>query len=542
MNMKTVMSSDARIIRMAAFICALLFCAAPLPAQEKVRIRDYAQLNVVSAGGSNAPFWLVSGRNGLSSLDIQNGYARYGIGVDGVIGKKGKWRYNAGLDLKVGYNQGDNPIVHQFYFDISYKWLTLSAGSKERMAEMRDFCMPGGLENNSVTAMDGSLSFNGLSELGTGGLVYSGNSASLPQIRIEVPEYVNMGKGGWFGLRGHIAYGVFLDNGFQRDFTSVNPKAKYNKYVLYHSKALFLRAGNAEKFPLEAEAGLEMHSQFGGDVYTHADGKILSMPTKLKDFFKALIPTGGDERTPEIEQTNISGNQIGNWHLALTLHTAPVDIRLYGEHMFEDFSQLFFFEYQSDINGKREVVYYPWRDIMLGISLKNKSGFLDFISNVQYEFVSTYDQSGACYNDPNKYFQEQMDGWDNYYNHAIYSGWHYYGMPLGNPLVFSPLYNGDGSLEFKGNRLKAHHVGVNGAFGKRKEFMYRLMYTYSENWGTYENPFLKKRYTTSLCADIMYAPYGRSWLLSASVAHDTSNFIGNNTGVMLSFAKVGIFK
>ena len=210
--------------------------------------------------------------------------------------------------------------------------------------------------------------------------------------------------------------------------------------------------------------------------------------------------------------------------------------------MFEDFSQLFFIEYQNNIDNKRTLVYYPWRDIMIGVSVKNKSGIFDFISNIQYEYVSTYDQSGACYNDPSDYFIEQMDGLDNYYNHAIYSGWHYYGMPLGNPLLFSPLYNTDGSLGFKANRMRAHNVGVNGAFGGRKEFLYKLMYTYSENWGTYVNPFLKKRYTTSLLADVMYSPYGKSWFLSASVAHDKSNHIGNNIGVMFSFVKKGLLK
>ena len=132
------------------------------------------------------------------------------------------------------------------------------------------------------------------------------------------------------------------------------------------------------------------------------------MPTKLKDFFKAFIPAGGDESTPDIEQSNISGNQIGNWHLAFTLHTKPVDVRIYGEHMFEDFSQLFFFEYQTNREGKRKITYYPWKDIQIGVSVTNKTGYLKFISTVQYEYTSMYDQSGAGYNDPNDYFSERM--------------------------------------------------------------------------------------------------------------------------------------
>ncbi len=524
-------------------MCAVLACVTSLSAQETFTIKDYVQVNAIAGWGKNAPFWLVSNRSGLSSLDKQNGFVRYGASIEGVIGKRGNWKYASGLDLKAGYNQNNTPIVQQFYADISYKWLTLSVGAKERVAEMRGFSSLKGVNSNDAFNCSGFLAFNGLSELGTGGLVYSGNSSPVPQVRLDVPEYVTVkGTRSLLKLRGHISYGVFLDSKFQENFTVTNPNAKYNKYALYHSKAFFMKVGNEAKFPLEFEGGLEMHSQFGGDVYTHAKGKYLSMPTRFKDFLKAFIPTGGDEMVPQTEQSNITGNQIGNWHLALTLHTKPLDIQLYGEHMFEDFSQLFFIEYQNNLDNKRTLVTYPWRDIMLGVSIKNKTGFLKFISNIQYEYVSTYDQSGAGYNDPSDYFVEQMDGLDNYYNHAIYSGWHYYGMGMGNPLVFSPLYNADGSLEFKANRMRAHHVGINGAFGGKREFLYRLMYTYSENWGTYINPFFKKKYTTSVLVDFIYSPNGKNWLVSLSAAHDQSNYIGNNTGVMLSFVKTGIFK
>ncbi len=520
----------------------VLFCSGKLYAQYRFAVRDYVQLNAISSVGEYAPFWLVSNRGGLSSLDTDNGYIRCGVGIDGSIDGKGNWCYSSGIDLKAGYNQAHKPFVHQLYADVSYKWLTLSIGAKERGAEMRDFCRLDVSDNSAFNALD-RLSFNSLHELGTGGLVYSGNSTPIPQVRIGAPEYVAVkGTGSWLKMRGHIAYGMFMDGKFQEDFTAINPKEKYNKNVLYHSKAMFVKVGNENKFPLEVEGGLEMYSQFGGNVYTHADGKTLSMPTRPVDFFKAFIPLGGDDIVPYTEQSNITGNQIGNWHLAFTLHTKPVDVVLYGEHMFEDFSQLFFIEYQNNKDNKRTLVYYPWRDLMVGVSVRNKSGVLDFISNIQYEYISTYDQSGACYNDPSDYFVEQMDGLDNYYNHSIYSGWHYYGTPLGNPLLFSPLYNTNGSLEFKANRMRAHHVGVNGSFGERKEFLYRLMCTYSENWGTYVNPFFKKRYTTSLLADFMYSPCGKSWFLSASVAHDKSNHIGNNTGVMFSFVKIGIFK
>ena len=55
-----------------------LFCCGTLIAQDKVAIKDYVQLNALASVGDNAPFWLVSNRNGMMSLDNNNGY----IGLD----------------------------------------------------------------------------------------------------------------------------------------------------------------------------------------------------------------------------------------------------------------------------------------------------------------------------------------------------------------------------------------------------------------------------------------------------------------------------
>ncbi|MBR5455887.1 MAG: hypothetical protein IKU76_02920 [Bacteroidaceae bacterium] len=509
------------------------------------RVTCFAQFNSIVSRGDNAPFWLISNRQGLPSVEKINGYVRYGMAIEGGLHMSPNWTYSVGLDVVTGYNRVNSVSVQQFYVDLSWKWLVATLGMKHHFGEMRRHAVlstPDCIKDNTVSSYFTGLYGSTMSDIGTGGLIYSGNSAPIPQLRLEVPEYVDLfHEDSWFKVRGHIAYGMFLDHDFQEDFTDGNRNARYSRNVLYHSKALFVKLEKLEKLPLTIEGGLEMYSQFGGDIYTHGKGKIFSMSRDVRDFLKAFIPGSGDENAPAPEQANMSGNHIGNWHLALTLHTRPVDIRLYAEHMFEDFSQLFFFEYQSNREGKKEVVYYPWRDIQFGISIKNKSGLLKFISNISYEYMSTYDQSGAGYNDPGPYFKEQMDGMDNYYNHSIYPGWHNYGMGIGNPLAVSPVYNTNGSLVFRGNRFKAHHVGVNGLFCKEKSFAYRLMYTYSENWGTYLNPFNEKKYTTSVVADITYTPCKSPWLFSLSLAFDKSDMVGNNLGAMVSVARTNIF-
>ena len=243
-----------------AVVAVLLLMQVDGFAQSRVDINQFVQLNTILSDGDNAPFWLTANRQGLSSLNTSSGYARYGIDIDGKLGDGNDWKYTAAADVVAGYNQQNAVLLHELYAGISWRWLSLNIGAKERSAEMR---------SQGVLVGDGhfkNLYGRALSELGSGGLLYSGNSAPVPQVCIEVPEYVDIpGTGSWLKLRGHIAYGIFLDHNFQKDFTSSNPSAKYAKNVMYHSKALFMKLGNAEKFPLEVEGGLEMRAQFGGD-------------------------------------------------------------------------------------------------------------------------------------------------------------------------------------------------------------------------------------------------------------------------------------
>lgn len=519
-----------------------------LGAQEKTNDNDeffkyFTQFNASISNNEDTPYWLSARRQGLIPIDGDNGYMRLGATYGNTFGKNKQYKYNITADITINKNNTNTFFIHQAFAELSWRWLTLSIGSKERFSELKgDITLfnESAFGRNNINKHFPNLNLANVTNLSSGGLSYSGNSRPIPQVRIEIPEYIPFPKtNNWLQIRAHISYGAFIDYNFQEEHTRALPTSQYGKNILYHSKSCFIKIGKPEIFPLIFEGGLEMHSQFGGDIYTHKSGKIVSMPTTLMDYFKAFIPLSGSEDTPKDEQTNISGNQIGSWHAAITIPTSIMDIRLYGEHMFEDFSQLFFFEYQMDRHGNKNIIYYPWRDIMLGINIKNKSNVLSFISSIQYEYMNTYDQSGALYHDPSENFNEQMDGVDNYYNHGIYPGWHNWGMGIGNPLIISPAYNRDGDLKFKSNRLVSHNIGINGIVGNNIPLAYRLQYTYSENWGTYLNPFKEKKYSTSILGEFIYAPENSNWLASISIGYDNSNYIGNNSGVMLSISHIG---
>ena len=86
-------------------------------------------------------------------------------------------------------------------------------------------------------------------------------------------------------------------------------------------------------------------------------------------------------------------------------------------------------------------------------------------------------------------------GWDNYYNHYIYqSGWTNNGRVIGNPLFtmgsnIGRYSNGEYIIN---NRLKAHHFGFLGSISDK--INYKILFTYSENFGTYsDEDFFKSK-------------------------------------------------
>lgn len=509
--------------------------------EEINKLHILAHLNVIASDGENAPYWLAARRQGLSSLDDINGYQRVGGLYCGKFGENGDFGYKIAADINFNKNYNSDVFMQQAYGELSWRAFALSIGSKERFSEQKgniNQFSSTAFGNNKINSLFPNIYKAQVVDMSSGGLIYSGNARPIPQVRIEIPEYTPFpGTKGWLHIKGHIAYGKQSDGDFQMKYARDYPSARYGENILFHSKAVFLKIGNPNRSSLVFEGGLELYSQFGGDIYTHGGGHVVSMPREFKDYIKAFIPLSGGDDTPLDEQTNISGNQLGSWHASFTMPTKFCDIQLYGEHLFEDFSQLFFFEYQNNKEGKKKIIYYPWKDILLGVKITNKSNFAPFISGILYEYMNTYDQSGALYHDPSENFNEQMDGVDNYYNHGIYPGWHHWGMGMGNPLIFSPLYNKNGNLEFRYNRVLAHNAGINGIISNNLPIAYRFQYTYSENWGTYLHPIKKKGYTTSILGEFIYAPKDKLWAASLSLGYDKSNIIGDNFGAMFSVAR-----
>lgn len=484
------------ILKRVAIVMAGVAATIHLQAQQGLDYRIEAGAN--SSNGIYAPLWFTANRYGLSSEKPHSGYLR--AGVEYGVRLPHHWQITTGIDLAGAVKQTSDFVVQQAYADVAWKALRLSIGSKERTG------FP--LEKNL--------------QLSSGMMVEGWNTRPVPQVRADIADYLSVpGTCGWLSFKGHIAYGLFTDGRWQQAFAA--PEQVFTKNVLYHSKSLMLKIGNEEKFPWQLEVGLLVAAQFGGQQQKKlADGTVetvRNMPNGIKDFFKIFIPK------QESTLINVEGNHCGSWNFALTYAGQGWKVRGYLEHYFEDHSQMFW-------------QYGRWKDGQLGFEVtlpRNR-----WVTAIVWEALSTKDQTGPIlYDGVGGSFKDlQMSGGDNYYNNGEYKGWQHWGEGMGNPLLPGILYNTDGSNYFKSNRVRAHHVGLNGQ--PANEWGYRILASFARHWGTYVAPLDKQRKQFSSLCEVTYTPnWTRGWSLAAGIGLDRGNYLGNSTGGIITIKKTG---
>ena len=455
-----------------------------------------------------APFWFTNNRYGLGTIEPNSGLLRATIQRPVEVDSLRHWRIGYGLDLVGAINHDSHFIVQQAYGDFQYKWLRLSVGQKERPMELRN------------------------QQLSSGGMTTGINARPLPQVRLELPEFLTIPRtGNWLALKAHIAYGMLTDNRWQRHFTAGTNNI-HTANSLYHSKAGFLRIGNKDRFPLTITGGLEMSCQFGGEVWNlndredHADPNFQShqkLSHGFKAFWHALIPGGSDVNDGDF--SNVEGNQLGSWHLRADFDHHGWGVSFYAEHFFEDHSQMFW--------------EYPWKDMLYGAELRFPRN--PVCSTIVYEHLRTTHQSGPIYHDGTAAMPEHIYGIDNYYNHHIYGAWQHAGFALGHPLLLSPIYNENGNIAFRDNRVRAHHIGLEGQ--PTQEISYRLLYTHECSWGTYSNPRTNPAKGRYLLVEASYAPHQVPGLsFTAAYGQNNGSLLGDSKGAMLSITYTGLLK
>lgn len=459
------------------------------------------------SSGESTPFWLVNNRQGLSSLKKSNGYLRAGIFKKAHTDCRFDWE--AGADLVADYGFTSKFIVQQLYGGVRYRSLSLTVGAKEWTNGVVD------------------------SRLSSGDMFLSQNTRPIPQVRIEMPDYryVPLTKD-WLAFRGYFSMGIYTDGRWERD--RAYPEAPWVKNLLLHTKGIFLRGGNPERFPLTVEGGLEMGAQWGGTIHGvnrwTKEPYTISIPHSFKDMMKVIFPMGGgDSSDPSQagERLNVFGNHLGQWSLAVnyTPSDIPWKIRAYYEHYFDDHSMMFF--------------DHAWKDMLLGVEVTVPRN--PVVSRFVYEYINTKDQSGAVYWDYTDDIPSQVSGRDNYYSHYLYTGWQNYGLGQGNPLLISPIYNIPGQFDsywFLNNRVKGHHFGFEG--NPTSEINYRTLLTFTRSWGCYDIPATHLRHNFNFLLEVGYRPHRLAgWSGTLSVGADAGCLLGKSFGAMLTISKSG---
>lgn len=354
------------------------------------------------------------------------------------------------------------------------------------------------------------------SRLSSGELTWSGNSKPIPQIMIGIPEYLYLLPR--LAIKGEISYGWFTDSNWMEDHTNLAAGGWYTKNIKYHHKEGFVRIGvPGGKWQLDF--GMTLDTQFGGQMVT-ASG-VTDLGNTLKDYFRIFIPGSAGDDKPANDALFYQGNFVGTEQIRGTYRGKEVAVSLYLDNYFEDFSAM----------GKQN----GW-DGLWGLELKFKR--FRPINNIVLEYLQTTNQSGPLHglHEPEEGPVHKTGGSDNYYNNGLYPGWAHWGMANGNPLLRSPIYNENGTLSFKYNRVKAVHLGWSGEISDEWEYMAKL--TMNRTWGTHGAPTLDILENFSAYAAFQYRPAKlKTWAFHASLGLDTGDIYGDNFGFQLKVRK-----
>ena len=486
-----------------AFMCLSLVSLGVRPQIKRLGedVQYGASIRGTFGNDDKAPFWFTNNRYGLGTLKDNTVLARIYIKRDVEADSLRVWRLGYGADLASGYGNQCKFNLQQAYLDVQWKMLRLSMGQKERPSELKD------------------------EELSTGGMTLGINARPLPQVRLELPDFWTVpGTKGWFAIKAHIAYGWFTDNKWQQSIAGTRNSYTRNSY--FHSKALLMKIGNEDRFPLTLRWGLEMACQFGGRGYNivgYSGERMEQQGIKLGgNIWKAFVPSGSDVNDDAF--SNAAGNHVGSWHVRLDWAGKGWSVGGYMDHLFEDHSQL-------------GMQYGFWKDMLLGIEVNLPKN--PYVSGVVYEHLGTMNQSGPIYHDATPENPQQISAKDIYYSHHVYGSWQHAGFVIGNPLIISPMYNkylgARNDLHNYFNRVNAHHVGLKG--NPTDWLSWRALYTYEKNLGSYDRPVMDPLKGHFLLLEAIYRP---DWLkglsLAAAYGHNSGSLLGNVNGAMMTVA------
>jgi hypothetical protein len=415
------------------FLIILLLICSSLIAQEKKANTDFnVSFGSYLSSGSDLPFWLTSNKNGVFSMQNSNyQLIQAGFLKEFESDSVRKWSCTWGANLVYGYGGKSDFQANQYWLGVRHKWLVIKAGAKAD-----------------------PIRYGGLSST-TGNLDRSNNARPLPGISFSTNSYIPFfffKK--WFSFKGEFEEKFFSDHTIVKD-AHLHHKSLYAKALLSKGWSVTL--------------GMEHFVLWGGTSPLEGE-----MPGWNQYFNYILGLKAGPGAWPD-DRLNKSGNQLGIYALEIIKENDKTEVSFYWNHPFEDRSGM-------ELDNLRDGLWG------IHINKKDKSAF---ITEVVYEYMNTFNQSGSIHHlaapTPDNPSRITGRGRDSYFDHYIYRSFTYYNRMMGTPL-FVPRIGADGIADgFESTRMRMHHLGIKGRLAS--DFYWKALFTWSRNFGVYNDSF-----------------------------------------------------
>jgi len=448
----------------------------------------------------------------ITSLVSGQKKVKYEVGASSSFGTKEEvpfWLHSnkRGLVPDKSYLMGDFAVGTDFNkdskmaFDLMWKASAVAYTGHKSKLILDDLylSMKWNIFQFSLGQKADNIAFNGLSST-NGNLLYSNNARSYPKYEISVPEWTDIPLlEGIVSFKGLLSDGVTTDN-------------RYIDHALIHHKNLFVRLFKDKKFSISG--GIDHVAMWAGTHPVHGN-----ISVSADKYFKVFTGTGDKEGTFGNDSYRL-GNHIGSYHFDAYYNTDNFSLQAYYRSIFED-------------GSGRKSENAP--DGLYGLSFKNKKGKQPFIQSALIELYHTTDQAGSRKGiiDGVKY-----RGRDSYFNHSEYKyGWTHFGRTIGSPL----FTNGeqDGHAVVANNRFKAIHMGVQGFIGS---IPYKTYLTFSNNYGTFDNPFNPNNSGLnqfSGLVEVTIPGQNLPFKINLACAVDRGDLLKDNVGIYIRLSKTG---
>ena len=404
-------------------------------------------LGALGGNGSSLPFWAESncwglmpqGDGGLALVQAYSQPSAFGNGFHM------QWGTSLGATLGSGTS---TVLIDELYANVGWKKLSLDLGMRHHE---RDFLASGTSLGRDNTL--GSLSSTG------GHLIWSGNARTMPgySLNLEPVAVPFTGRHVWI----HGSFGDFRTYG-----------DRYIDAALVHSTKAFFTFNLTRR--LDFEMGLDHYAVWGGK------GDHVKAPASFANYYRVIIGKNAGPDGSGCDRANVIGDQGGAELLKMSYRGNGFRLVFQHEIPYNDGSGMMFKNFPDGVNT-------------LCFSLEDRDRW---VSDILYEYSYTMWQSGSMntesYN-PDIYGPVPDDadtqGGDDYFNNIeVLDGWTHCGRTIGYPLFFAKSADSNGLvLGVSNNRLKAHHFALAGKLFRKAP--YKLMLTWSMNYGTYPAPY-----------------------------------------------------